>query len=907
MHSKDSRHVEYFLSIFENPSKAYKTVLRITSEFGLLNEFKDSLNVLCRQLKSSANPDTALFYFYDFLGHSTAKSIIFELIRSYENAGTMLFGIFSQSNTLSMTLIKNPEYFSWLMENETLSSNKDCRQYSHEIENLLRNAKDSEHKKYLLRRYRKREYLRIGTKEIIEAVDFITIMNELSGLAKALIASSIEIAYDELKKTVPEADKNICVIALGKLGTSELNFSSDIDIIFVHGDDKKIAYYHKLAVKTISILSDRNFEGFLYRVDIRLRPGGKNAPISLDINGYKRYYMSFGQLWERMALLKAKPIAGDMKLGRQLLDEISPFIYKKSIDLSYIEEIRRLLFKIKKYVRNTDSELIDKEKIDVKKGTGGIREVEFIVNYFQLIYSGDKDLRNTSMINALLILKSKEYLPAENVDLLFEAYLFLRKIEHKIQLRNEMQTQKLPETDRELAHFAKSLHLPLNEFIKKYNHITDGVHNLFTSIFIESGDIPVFGFTEDLEGVLKEKGVKDASHSANLISKIAQKWAAKGFDRSKINALFNYTFRFIANEELLIRAINGFDMVNPSYVLTVYEKHSIFNILLKLFSVGYAGIIHKNRALMEEFFLIDEPVKITEISKSEKLRLEFAITLKILAGNFDLSLFKVLSEFADRFIDKTIKDCGVNEIAVVGYGKLGISELFIKSDLDLLFISHNAKKPATGIQTAVKELRKLFDVDLRLSPFGNEAPVAVDPEYLNNYFEKYARTWEHLAVQKARIVYSDFSSKNIREVYKKYLKTEISGRDILNLKRKIEKTKRNTVSIKSCTGGLMDIEFIAQYLCIKNRCVEMGMSALKLLDKIARMRLLQFEEIEVLRDGYLFYSKIISIIRIIEQCGNINYKNYDILRFMLEDKNIAEKIKKYKNRISAIFDKLFLT
>ncbi len=908
MHCKDSDRLKYFLSVFENQSKAHKTILRITSEFGLLNEFKDSSNVFYEQIESSANPDMALFHFYDFVEHSMAKSIIFELLRSYDTAGKILFGIFSQSNTLSMTLINNPEYFSLLMENETLSENKDLDQYNREIKNLLRNAKDYEHKKYLLRRYKKKEYLRIGTREIIGATDFITIMNELSNLAKALVASSMEIAYYELKTNIPNADTNSCVIALGKLGTNELNFSSDIDIIFVHADDEKIAYYRKLAVKTVAILSERNSEGFLYRVDLRLRPGGKNAPISLSVDGYNNYYTTFGQLWERMAMLKAQPIAGDIKLGKQLLIEITPFVYKKSIDLSYIEEIRRLLFKIKKQVRGTVSESIDMEKMDVKKGTGGIREIEFIINYFQLIYGVDKDLRNISMIGALLILKAKRYMPADDVDFLRKAYLFLRVIEHKIQILNEIQTQRLPETDKELMHLAKSMHLSLYEFIQKYNKTTGKVHELFTAIFIESTDIPVFGFAEDLEGVLKEKGIKDALSAANLISETAQKWATAGFNKSKINDLFNYTFKFIPNETLLMEVINGFHILDPSYILTIYEKHSIFNILLKLLSIGYSDMIRKDKGLMEEFFTISEPIKIANITENEKRRLEFAIMLKILSGDFDISLFRILTAFADRFIDRTIRNCDIKNIAVVGYGKLGINELFIGSDLDLIFVSlnHNANQ-AANVQTMLKELKKMFDIDLRLKPFGNESSVVINLEYLDSYFGKYARIWEHLSAQKVRIVYSDFPTENISELYQKQLKTEISGRAIFDLKQKIEKAKHDTLDIKNFAGGLMDIEFIVQYLCIKSKCAKTGLSALKLLDRIADRELLKSEEIALLREAYLFYSKIISISRIIKQYSSADYKNYDTLSFILGDKHIKEKIEHYKTLIAVVFNSILLT
>ncbi len=904
MYLGNSKRIDQFLSIFKDQSKAYKIILRITSEFGLLSEFENSLNVIDMQLKNCANADLALSHFYDFVEHLMSKSMIFELIRAYKSAGNILFGIFSQSNTLSATLIKNPEYFSLLIENEILNITKDLSRYNREIENLLRHAKDFKHKKYLLRRYKKKEYLRIGTREIIQVANFIVIMNELSNLAKALVAASIDIAYDELKKIIPDADKNICIIALGKLGTDELNFSSDIDIIFVHETDEKIAYYHKLAVKTVSILNEKNREGFLYRVDLRLRPGGKNAPISMSVDGYRNYYATFGQLWERMALLKAQPIAGNIALGKQLLREIVPFVYKKSIDSSYIEEIRSLLFKIKKYVRTAGSESLDKEKVDVKKGTGGIREIEFIINYFQLIHGSDEELRNISMIDALQVLKSKEYMPV-GADFLRNAYLFLRRIEHKIQILNEMQTQRLPETDEKLMYLAKSMHLSLHDFIQKYNQVTDKVHKRFTAIFIESSDIPVFGFAEDLEGVLKEKGIKGALSAANLITETARKWAVAGFDKSRISEVLNYAFKFIPNEILLMEAIKGFNALDPSYILTIYDNRLVFNILLKLFSIGYANMIGKDRGLMEEFFLINEPIKIAEITKNEKRRLEFAITLKILSGNFDISLFKILTEFADRFIVKTISDYSKNEIAVIGYGKLGIGELSIKSDLDLLFISQDIKRPTSDIQTVVRELKKLYDVDLRLKPFGNDSPVVINLKYLDNYFSKSAHTWEHLSAQKARIIYSDFSTKDIIGLYKKQLKTKISGRAVLDMKLKIEKSKHDTFDIKHFAGGLMDIEFVTQYLCIKNGYAESGLSVLTLLEKIRNKGILELEQITTLRNSYLFYSKIISVIKIIEQYGRANYKIYDMLGFILEDLHSQENIEHYRAMVISISNEVF--
>ncbi len=882
--------------------------MRFTSKLSLLLEFKSSQNAIFRNLKRCANPDMAFSYFYFLLENSTAKSTIFELIKSFSVIGELLFGIFSQSNTLSLILITNSEYIFWLIENRTLGYDKSYTDYYEEITELVKHAKSLEQQEYILRKYRKKEYLRIGAREIINACNFVSTMKEISCLAEALIQASVDIAYENLRKNNPQADKNICVIGMGKLGTNELNFSSDIDLMFVHNDDGSKDYYCRFAADIVSILNNNKHGGFVFRVDTRLRPGGSSYPLSLSLSEYENYYSTFGRNWERMALLKAKPVAGDMELGRQFVNLVQPFIYKKSIDLNYIENIRSLMFRIKKHSKHTDFYLINPDKMDIKKGVGGIREVEFIIHYFQLVYGGeDIDLRYLGSVECLKMLKAKKYISVEDADSLLDGYIFLRRTEHKIQLLDEMQTQMLPKTEKELAFLARRMDMNTESFIDRYNSITEKIHSIFVSIFVENSNVPVFGLEEDIDGFLVEKGIKNSSRIARIIVDISKKCIAKDIDKKVISSLLNYTVNFFKDEYLLSGALNGMDVIDPVYLPFLYKNHLLLDIFLKTLSIGYAEKIHKNPALMEEFFSVGEPIEINEITKEEKERLEFAIMLKFLSGHFNIKLFETMTKFADELIKLTISAFDIKDTAVVGYGKIGIKELFIGSDLDLIILSKSrAAMLITPVQKAINKIKKIFEVDLRLRPFGDKGLIVVNVDYLNSYFSKYARGWEKLAAQKVRVIYSDFGSEEICSVYRKFLDTKfMTKKDIYSMKKSIEKTKGDNSSIKSFSGGLTDIEFIAQYICFEHRCVSMGDSPLKLLEKIMQRNFFDRSKIDILKNGYIFYTKILSFIRIANLRGGLKNENVDILKFLTGDKYMDKKIKAFREHTASIFNEVF--
>lgn len=851
----------------------------------------------------SSDADMAFSYFEDFIKNSTAKSTVFELLKSFKVVGELLFDIFSQSNTVSTYLINNPQKMFWLIENETLANFKTRDDFYKEAFSVICKTDGTDRREYRLRQYRKNEYLRIVAREIIKACSFEDIMKELSHLASALIEAALWIAKEKLKESYQISDCNIAVIGMGKLGNAELNFSSDIDLLFVHGNEENGEYCNRLAGKVVSILNDNKNGGFVYRVDMRLRPGGKMAALSLSLDEYENYYSTFGQLWEKMALTKAYPIAGNIDLGYDFLRTVEPFVYRKSMDLEYIKEIRSLIFKIKKYSKKTSEDsFIPFDKIDVKKGRGGIREIEFTLNYFQLIYGGkDRELRHTGTIDGLKILKKKGYLDKASCDTLTEAYLFLRKIEHKIQLVDEQQTQKLPSDKNELEKLAKKLGIDLDEFVNKYMILTDEVHSVFNSIFIRDDKFPALSAMDDVEGFLYESGIEAAQSVAAVVKSAVKKFLAKEIKRTLIEDIFDFAFRFV-KKDLFENCMKGFNMIDPTYVVLMFENRELFKAFLKMLCVDLSNKLSQNMNLFEYFIGSGDEKKFGFSRKDyEKMVLISVFDLFLNPFHFDMKKFSSYTiEFVRHVAKKYDKD---GNISIVGYGKLSTGELFIESDLDLVFVAKkNAYLYVDTVQKIVKELKQLYDVDLRLRPYGDKGSIVVDIEYLKRYFKNNACAWEKQAAQKSKVIYSGFGESELKDIYNSFvIKNPPSKNDILDMKNKIERTKGKKYNIKSFEGGISDIEFLAQALCFENNCIEIGKSCLELLELIKKRSLLNTSR---LREAYIFYTAVLNIHRTFSK-GSI-IKDFGTVEFFMGQKGVKEEIEKHRTYVKTVFREVFV-
>ena len=844
---------------------------------------------LYEHLKNAQDSDRSLLYFHDFIVNSTAKSTIFELLISFKVVGEILFGIFSQSETLSVFLVNNPEYFFWLIENETLANKRGKRDYYTEAEKLINSTSNIAKKEYLLKHFRKREYLRIATREIIDACPFEEVLEELSNIADALIEIAIEIAYLKLK-TEPQKE-GLCVIGLGKLGNRELNFSSDIDLIFVHRDESKGEFYNRLASQVVSILSENKEGGFVYRVDTRLRPGGFSHPLSMSLDEYENYYYTFGQPWERISLVKARPVAGDMKLGEAFIKLVEPFVFPKSLDIEYIKEIRGLMFKIHKNFEKKNC-FLPEEIQDVKKGVGGIREIEFIVNYFQLILGGKNEaLRHVSTCKGLEILY--------RLGLLNEAlrlrsiYMFFRRIEHKLQLKQEKQTQRLPCEKEDLEFLSKTLDMGFDDFVERYVQDTRFVHTVFRRIFMENSGLPIFSSVDDIEGCLTELGFEDSVKISKLIVDAVKKYTANGINKERIQSIFDHAFDMVKGFGFFDRVIVGLNKINPSYVDTIFDSKELFKLFVKVLALGYGEKLAKNPQLLDTI-LTPSKLKFDSLTKDEKERIEFEITLKLLSGNYDHRDLTFTTNFALEFIKNTCERMDEDKkIAVVGYGKLTTGELFVGSDLDIVFVCED--EPYTYESKVVKitrELKKLYDVDLRLRPYGEKGSVVVDIEYLKRYFEKEASSWEKQAAQKSKIVYCGFEKEKLENVYKDFVLNNPPSKDeVWSMFKKIEENKGKGLDIKSSKGCLTNIEFLVQAVCFENGCIEYSKNTLDLIERIGKLKLIPVSEI---KEAYLYFFKVLNALRIANRTSKIDEEALKVLEFLLDEDGILERIEHFR-------------
>ena len=357
-----------------------------------------------------------------------------------------------------------------------------------------------------MREFKTRELLKITLRDALKKVDLVDIMLELSTLADVIIENSLELVRKSLFEIygIP-ADDAFSVIALGKLGAEELNFSSDVDLIFVYGTEvgettgiqtkqgmtvNRITnheYYCKVGEELTRFLSLNTESGFAYRVDLRLRPEGQRGDIALALRGYEMYYESWGRAWERAMLLRARPVAGDLQLGESFMEMIRPFVYRKYLDFSSIDEIRRLKTRI-------DSTF---KKGDIKRGYGGIREIEFFAQALQLIYGGREPLlREKRLLKVLHRLLLKALIGQEDYFILSDNYRFLRTLEHRLQQVNDLQTHTIPSGDAELHALAGKMGFPDREtFLADLEKRRLKVRMIYDSLFSAEKEEPSISST----------------------------------------------------------------------------------------------------------------------------------------------------------------------------------------------------------------------------------------------------------------------------------------------------------------------------------------------------------------------------------------------------------------------------
>ena len=643
----------------------------------------------------------------------------------------------SWSSFLRRAVLRDPGILDYLNSPKILKSKKEQRVFSSETVEITANSRSRAELQTSLTHYKYRELSRIIYRDITGEAAFPDTMEELSDLACAIIESVLEFHRNELD--MKEAGEFV-VLGMGKLGGRELNLSSDVDLIYIYKDNGEPDPFFKLGERMTKTLSAVTADGFLYRVDLGLRPGGNKSPVSIPVDGALEHYFYWGDTWERAAMIKARPVAGDKHLGDHFIKEIEPFVYKKFLDYTSIEDLKDMKMKLDRL----------EKKRDVKLGRGGIREIEFFIQALQLVNGGAiKVLRENNTLRALEKLKTNRIIDSEVHGTLSSSYLFLRRIEHYIQMADERQTHQIPSSDEEIEKLALRAGLSgRDEFEALYTDRTSAVSRIFKRLFYEPSekteevgkeflriaDFLTEGNIDEQEAYenLRKLGFRNPATAMELFSKLLDTKSGALTAEGRVNtrrvipAFLGSILKSPDPDSALVnleRFIAGIGWRTSIYAVLL-ENPDIIELLSKLFSTsGYLSnflIRHPEyldvitlRSVRTEFSSKDEMIGelrsalSEETDYGEKLdairKFRHVETLKICLRdlNREVDPFYVgwyLSLVAEAVLEMGLEIAWGNmsgrtgsykngpKMTVLGMGKLGGRELSYNSDLDVIFI-----------------------------------------------------------------------------------------------------------------------------------------------------------------------------------------------------------------------------
>lgn len=500
-------------------------------------QLAEILPLLLEAVGKTADPDQALNHWERWLASGVSRSAILEYLRSSPRMLDLVCSIFGNSDSLAFTLVRDPLLIYWLAEQQVLSTAPTRVGMERTVRQQVGLVLATERKLDALRRFRRREMLRIGVRDLLRLADVKETTASLSDLASVLIDAAYHIVDADLQTRygIPMhknrqgrwVETGFTVIGMGKLGGHELNYSSDVDLLYVcesqegetrpaksrrakakgpaKGGLSNEEYFELLARDLTKVLTEQTHEGYVYRVDLRLRAEGSVGQLTRSLDDYAKYYRTRGQVWERLSLLKAWPVAGSMKVGKAFIKMVQPFVLVPSSKRLDVEQGLAIVQEVRSVKEKIDAKMAERghERRNVKLGVGGIREIEFFVQTIQVL-AGRRVPRilDRGTIGSLARLRRAGILSAKEQRDLTLAYQFLRDVEHKLQMVHDLQTHALPDEEDELERCAIRMGYDgadrataLKQFQADHVAHRTLVHDIFRSFFDSPKTSPHFKAT----------------------------------------------------------------------------------------------------------------------------------------------------------------------------------------------------------------------------------------------------------------------------------------------------------------------------------------------------------------------------------------------------------------------------
>jgi glutamate-ammonia-ligase adenylyltransferase len=527
---------------FEQPENVWRILTSLSQQSNFAKLYPQFFSAFLNHLSQSYNPDLALNNFQRLAEAIPDKDHLYSLLSNSPFLLKTLTVLFSGSQMLTDALLSNPSYVDWLSEPDTLTKPKTRDTLYRDFYELANTVELTDQTPTLLRKFKKREYIRLGLRDLLGLVSLRENVEDLADLADVCLEVAYEYSIRILKQKYgtplfTDADgktreSEFAILSMGKLGGRELNYSSDIDLIYIYtssagetqtSDGQTQLSNHEFHTKLGQLITKTLHEitsgGNVFRVDLDLRPDGKSGDLVSSLTSCETYYESWGRTWERQALIKARVSAGSQALGTEFLTMIRPFVYRRSLDFNAIEEVKALKKKVDLNLKKNRL-----EKGHIKLGFGGIREVEFIVQSYQLLFGGrDQSLRDPNTSSLIKKLNDRGFISNEEYEKLRDAYIFLRNLENRVQISFGLQTYHLPKDEKDLAILAKKMKFQggtypelVDQLNNEFERHTQFVGTMYANLFAEDEQQQAVGDTaqkwasqRELEGRFTEETLQD--------------------------------------------------------------------------------------------------------------------------------------------------------------------------------------------------------------------------------------------------------------------------------------------------------------------------------------------------------------------------------------------------------------
>jgi glutamate-ammonia-ligase adenylyltransferase len=950
---------------FRQPRRAQDEMAVLES--GLPPAFQNTIEAL---LASAADPDAAVHYLASL--KQQKPDALDQLARSQSGLHNLI-AVFSHSRFLSDEILQNPQ---WIEQLSDLDGVLSAEEYKRRLAALLHHQPPGS-VTLSLALFRRQQILRILLGDVRGFCSLPETTEQLSNLADAILDVSYQRIRADLvaRHGVPryvdtQGQTHECgmsVIALGKLGGRELNYSSDIDLMFVYTANGETdgqhrisnkEFYKKVANQYTELLSTYTAEGMCYRVDLRLRPDGSLGEVCISLDGAKTYYQGRARDWELQMLIKARVAAGDVETGRALLESVEPLIYSTTLDFSAVEVVSVTRERISEKLNRRR---LGKSGLDVKLAPGGIRDIEFLVQCLQRLHGGRVPwVRHGGTMLALGRLADKDLLSAAEYGRLVSAYRFLRNLEHRLQFADDRQTHTLPSDSRELDLLARTmptaqlgsapsgekllheLNAHLEAVLEIYGRV---IHAQRPSYYTMPPPSPAEVDSLDPEQPMSSNLVRfldqSAPELASMLTRVGLRRGAGVFEHflEKIAAHPKWLSLLDSNANVATYTLDIFER-SPYFAEELIRMPELTEELSRLLEPAEKSLAEAaqcddindlRRFFRRAMFRIQAASICLRVPVFETLQNTSDLADAAIAASYRMALWQVAASHPPLTPGYELR----NQLLVITLGRLGMREFDLASDADLVFVlpdeDHDEQLFWTRVAermidliTAYTGAGLMFSVDTRLRPNGSAGALVQSETSYKEYFAKHAEAWEGIAYMKSRAVTGDTerATKFLNELqqvdWRRYGQSGRSKRDLRQMRMRLEKEQGPGHPLKAGLGGFYDIDFLLMYLRLKGAGIFFKvLNTPERINIIEAMGHLERADAEFLRDAATFYRAVDHGLRVYSGHTEGSLPNSEsqlevltdlVHRWTPEHQNhhaLKVELSKIQNRTREIFDRLF--